>query len=219
MSIPVVCSCGKSMRAPAEWAGRDAKCPGCGQPVHIPGHGAAAATCRRNRRQEWTSQSSPSWERWGRRTLSATCSPNASALGRTGDSLGIRSRSVRITGKTDKDCRKQRGERNSRFLFVGDGDRQYPFGGLVPCDHDPGRDKLCGAIPCCFLPSLWPLPPPELKERAQFRPHGPSPRHRAFAIALQPPAGERGQNNSRSLLLHDLGACWSGHLASSATAM
>ena len=44
MSIPVVCSCGKSMRAPAEWAGRDAKCPGCGQPVHIPGHGAAAAT-------------------------------------------------------------------------------------------------------------------------------------------------------------------------------
>lgn len=43
MSIPVVCSCGKSMRAPAEWAGRDAKCPGCGQAVHIPGHGTAAA--------------------------------------------------------------------------------------------------------------------------------------------------------------------------------
>ncbi len=44
MSIPVVCSCGKAMRAPDDWAGRDAKCPGCGQAVHIPGSGTAAAT-------------------------------------------------------------------------------------------------------------------------------------------------------------------------------
>ena len=44
MSIAVVCACGKSMRAPAEWAGRDAKCPGCGQAVHIPGNGKATAT-------------------------------------------------------------------------------------------------------------------------------------------------------------------------------
>ena len=41
MSIPIVCPCGKAMRAPAEWAGRNAKCPGCGQPVHIPGPGLA----------------------------------------------------------------------------------------------------------------------------------------------------------------------------------
>jgi hypothetical protein len=49
MTIAVICSCGKSMRAPAEWAGRAAKCPGCGQAVHIPGpagHGAAPAPVR-----------------------------------------------------------------------------------------------------------------------------------------------------------------------------
>ena len=41
MAIHVTCSCGKSMRAPVEWAGHNAKCPGCGQTIHIPGHGPA----------------------------------------------------------------------------------------------------------------------------------------------------------------------------------
>ena len=35
--IQLTCvSCGKKLRAKAELAGRMAKCPGCGQPIHIP---------------------------------------------------------------------------------------------------------------------------------------------------------------------------------------
>jgi hypothetical protein len=35
--IQLTCvSCGKKLRAKADWAGRMAKCPGCGQPIHVP---------------------------------------------------------------------------------------------------------------------------------------------------------------------------------------
>jgi len=42
MTTVFACVCGKELRAPEEFAGRTTKCPGCGQPVTIPGPQAAA---------------------------------------------------------------------------------------------------------------------------------------------------------------------------------
>src|SRR5260221_6006501 len=39
MSILVSCACGKQFRARDEHAGKRGRCPGCGQPVQIPGAG------------------------------------------------------------------------------------------------------------------------------------------------------------------------------------
>ena len=39
MAIPVSCACGKQFRAKDEHAGKRGRCPGCGQPVQIPGAG------------------------------------------------------------------------------------------------------------------------------------------------------------------------------------
>jgi hypothetical protein len=43
MPIVVACSCGKQFRAKDEHAGKRLRCPGCGQPLTIPGGGGAAA--------------------------------------------------------------------------------------------------------------------------------------------------------------------------------
>jgi hypothetical protein len=37
MPITFSCGCGKTLRVPDEFAGRRAKCPGCGELVNIPG--------------------------------------------------------------------------------------------------------------------------------------------------------------------------------------
>src|SRR5689334_6938922 len=36
MPIAFLCSCGKQLRAPEEYAGRRVKCPGCGEPQTVP---------------------------------------------------------------------------------------------------------------------------------------------------------------------------------------
>jgi hypothetical protein len=43
MPIVVACSCGKQFRAKDEHAGKRLRCPGCGQPLAIPGGAAPAA--------------------------------------------------------------------------------------------------------------------------------------------------------------------------------
>src|SRR5689334_11754078 len=44
MSIEVSCQCGRRFRAKEEWAGRRAKCPGCGSPLVIPTPAASEST-------------------------------------------------------------------------------------------------------------------------------------------------------------------------------
>src|SRR5438105_2547480 len=43
MPIKVQCACGKSLSAKDELAGKTVKCPGCQQPLKIPGGAASAA--------------------------------------------------------------------------------------------------------------------------------------------------------------------------------
>lgn len=41
MPIPIICDCGKQLRAPDEFAGKRVKCPACGEPVAVPARAAA----------------------------------------------------------------------------------------------------------------------------------------------------------------------------------